>query len=166
MVQKILTSPYFVVALIVIILILLFLFIRSKSCRVEGMSNLKSSHHLLERPWTEDDDESGFKLVGNKFDKYADQIANKIIGRSSNDHIKTKQDLLNELISKDAEAIIVTKKKNDKQLSKNIPQPFDGYSRYNECPPCVCPGDKYIPESESDNETVYVYKRPVKKTNK
>ncbi|AGC02060.1 hypothetical protein H012_gp399 [Acanthamoeba polyphaga moumouvirus] len=153
--ENIFTNKYFVIALIILIIILLFLYIQSRSRRVEGMKNLdinNPTQTLAERPWEGGDDESGYKKVNNKFDRFVDTIINK----EKRQQTPNKQDLLNRLIEEDAETIIITKRKNNSQT--NIPQPFDSYSRYNECPPCVCPQDRYIADNDSEQK-VYIYKK-------
>lgn len=153
MTDNIFTNKYFVIALIILVVILLFLYIHSRSRRVEGMKNLDVSgptQTLVERPWEGGDEESGYKKVNNKFDRFVDTIINK------DKKTPSKQDLLNRLIEEDAETIIITKRKNN--IQSNIPQPFDSYSRYNECPPCVCPQDKYIADNDSEQK-VYIYKK-------
>ncbi|AGF85206.1 hypothetical protein QJ854_gp576 [Moumouvirus goulette] len=157
--ENIFTNKYFVIALIILVIILLFLYIQSRSRRVEGMKNIDingPTQNLVERPWEGGDEESGYKKVNNKFDRFVDTLIN----RENKQQTPSKQDLLNRLIEEDAETIIITKRKNNTQSNtrSNIPQPFDSYSRYNECPPCVCPQDRYIADNDSEKK-VYIYKK-------
>jgi hypothetical protein len=78
--DKIFNNKYICIAIVVGAVVVIYLYKNKEQCNIEGMKNVDLSMlapELTEHPWT--DGSNQYKLVGNKFDKYADKyVARKL----------------------------------------------------------------------------------------
>ncbi len=185
MFDNIASNKYLIIVLIIIIIILLFLYSRKRSCRVEGMKNVDLTIHddITEHPWADDYDDSEFKSINNKTDKFyqnknrngphlrsRDQIYKEYDGHNKSSHIT------NHTSNKTRQVKKPSKIKSNKINSNwnQWPKPLDDRPDLSQCQPCICPGDLDSDNDDSDSEsnsdeyTVYQYDKNKKsyKTNK
>ncbi|XWV24822.1 hypothetical protein QJ856_gp0961 [Tupanvirus deep ocean] len=167
MFDNIVSNKYFIIALVIALVVVIYLYSQKKSCEIEGMKNLDLtplSHELVEKPWTEDENDGKYKSVNNKFDKHADQY-NKRKTNKNNNYLKRKDEIFQEYIEYDSyeDVIPENKKQRRKRVYPNnnndIPKPLDNRPDLSQCQPCVCPGD----DDYDDDDDEYIDYRPKKK---
>ncbi|AEQ60493.1 hypothetical protein [Acanthamoeba polyphaga mimivirus] len=139
--ENFICNKYFVTILIIIIIILIVLlivFLTKKNSRIERMENIDKLT-FAEKPWSNTQDADTYKIVDNDFDKYVDELT-KLLGNKN--RAKRKDEVYKDYIqSKPINKNI--------QQTKNTPTPLDDRPDLSQCQPCICPNDRYIPDSES-----------------
>ncbi|BCS83286.1 hypothetical protein QLL95_gp0837 [Cotonvirus japonicus] len=150
MVNNVICNKYVIIILIIIIVVLLFLFWRKNSSRVEKMDNINiDPEKSSETPWTETNDDSGHKLVNNSFDRYIDEIFIKRNGK--NFPTKRKDEQYEVYTGENGKTIMIKSVPDRIKKHNKLPVPLDDRPDLSQCQPCICPQDKYIPDSDSED---------------
>jgi hypothetical protein len=177
MFDNLLQNKYFCIAIIIALIVAIYMYSQKKSCDVEGMQNVDlttTAQELTETPWTTRPGGDNHKVVGDRFDRFADAfVKNKLKrnGYSYTDFLKRSDQEYIDYVSQEGYRPLGRDKGNARQrkfLSQedDVPRPLDSHPELSQCQPCRCPDDELIATdydgADSESEQIIIIKKPNK----